>query len=244
MFLKNFVTKLGWRKDFCTSARSCHPLVPIVVETTGRGERSYDIYSRLLKERIICLMGPVTDESASIVIAQLLFLQSENNKKPVHLYINSPGGSVTAGLGIYDTIQFVSPPVVTWCIGQACSMGSLILAAGTKGMRNSLPHSRIMIHQPSGGARGQASDVLIQAEEIINLKKQINLLYAKHTGKPIEVIAEHVDRDHYMSPTAALEFGLIDNVLGKQEESKVGLEALEMDPKPIRTEPRARRPMK
>uniref|UniRef100_A0A0A9ZBH4 ATP-dependent Clp protease proteolytic subunit n=2 Tax=Lygus hesperus TaxID=30085 RepID=A0A0A9ZBH4_LYGHE len=204
--------ELGKRR-LTVSSRNLHPLIPIVVENTGRGERSYDIYSRLLKERIICLMGPVSDEMAAIIIAQLLFLQSESGKKPIHIYINSPGGSVTAGLGIYDTMQFVTAPVVTWCIGQACSMGSLILAAGTQGMRNSLPNSRIMIHQPSGGARGQASDIIIQAEEIIYLKKQINALYAKHTGKPVDFIAQHVERDHFMSPVAAKEFGLIDNVL-------------------------------
>ncbi|BES87527.1 unnamed protein product [Nesidiocoris tenuis] len=197
-----------------------NPLIPIVVENTGRGERSYDIYSRLLKERIVCLMGPVSDEMAAIIIAQLLFLQSESGKKPIHMYINSPGGSVTAGLGIYDTMQFVTAPVVTWCIGQACSMGSLILAAGTQGMRNSLPNSRIMIHQPSGGARGQASDIIIQAEEIIHLKRQINALYAKHTNQSIDYIAQHVERDHFMSPEAAKEFGLIDNVLSTDKADK------------------------
>lgn len=208
------------KRSFGVSSRHLQPLIPIVVENTGRGERSYDIYSRLLKERIVCLMGPVSDEMASIIIAQLLFLQSESGKKPIHMYINSPGGSVTAGLGIYDTMQFVTAPVVTWCIGQACSMGSLILAAGTQGMRNSLPNSRIMIHQPSGGARGQASDIIIQAEEIIYLKKQINALYAKHTGKPVDFIGQHIERDHFMSPTAAKEFGLIDNVLSTEKLDK------------------------
>ena len=163
-------------------------LVPIVIEQTGRGERSYDIYSRLLKDRIICLMGPVNDYVSSIVVAQLLFLQSESAKKPIHMYINSPGGSVTAGLAIYDTMQYVLPPISTWCVGQACSMGSLLLAAGTQGMRYSLPNSRIMVHQPSGGASGQATDILIQAEEITNLKKQLNQIYVKHTGKDLEVI--------------------------------------------------------
>lgn len=157
-------------------------LVPIVVEQTGRGERAYDIYSRLLKERIICLMGPITDDVSSLVVAQLLFLQSESSKKPIHMYINSPGGSVTAGLGIYDTMQYVLPPVATWCVGQACSMASLLLAAGAHGMRHSLPNARIMIHQPSGGVQGQATDIQIQAEEILKLKKQINKLYVKHTG--------------------------------------------------------------
>ena len=162
-------------------------LVPIVIEQTGRGERSYDIYSRLLKDRIICLMGPVNDYVSSIVVAQLLFLQSESAKKPIHMYINSPGGSVTAGLAIYDTMQYVLPPISTWCVGQACSMGSLLLAAGTQGMRYSLPNARIMVHQPSGGATGQATDILIQAEEITNLKKQLNQIYVKHTGKDLEV---------------------------------------------------------
>ena len=162
-------------------------LVPIVIEQTGRGERSYDIYSRLLKDRIICLMGPVNDYVSSIVVAQLLFLQSESAKKPIHMYINSPGGSVTAGLAIYDTMQYVLPPISTWCVGQACSMGSLLLSAGTQGMRYSLPNARIMVHQPSGGASGQATDILIQAEEITNLKQQLNQIYVKHTGKDLEV---------------------------------------------------------
>ncbi len=163
-------------------------MIPIVIEQTGRGERAYDIYSRLLKERIICFMGPVTDDMASIVIAQLLFLQSESDKKPIHMYINSPGGSVTAGLAIYDTMQYIMPPIATWCVGQASSMGSLLLAAGTAGMRHSLPNSRIMVHQPSGGVSGQATDILIHAEEISKLKKQLNLIYVKHTGKPLEEI--------------------------------------------------------
>jgi len=188
-------------------------LVPIVIEQTGRGERSYDIYSRLLKDRIICLMGPVTDYMSSIVVAQLLFLQSESAKKPIHIYINSPGGSVTAGLAIYDTMQYVLPPISTWCVGQACSMGSLLLAAGTKGMRHSLPNARIMVHQPSGGASGQATDILIQAEEITNLKRQLNLIYVKHTGQPLEVIEPALERDKFMSPQAAKEFGLIDTIL-------------------------------
>lgn len=188
-------------------------LVPIVIEQTGRGERSYDIYSRLLKDRIICLMGPVNDYVSSIVVAQLLFLQSESAKKPIHMYINSPGGSVTAGLAIYDTMQYVLPPISTWCVGQACSMGSLLLAAGTKGMRHSLPNSRIMVHQPSGGAGGQATDILIQAEEINNLKKQLNLIYVKHTGQELEMIHNSLERDKFMDPKQALEFGLIDKIL-------------------------------
>ncbi|XP_077265305.1 caseinolytic protease proteolytic subunit [Temnothorax americanus] len=195
--------------------------VPIVVEQSGRGERAYDIYSRLLKERIICLMGPVTDVVASAVIAQLLFLQSESSKNPIHLYINSPGGSVTAGLGIYDTMQYVLPPISTWCVGQACSMASLLLAAGTKGMRHSLPNARIMIHQPSGGVQGQATDIQIQATEILKLKQQINELYVKHTGQNLEEIARSMERDNFMSPTQAKEFGIIDKVLAHpmQEET-------------------------
>merc|ERR1712087_154707 len=188
-------------------------LVPIVIEQTGRGERSYDIYSRLLKDRIICLMGPVNDYVSSIVVAQLLFLQSESAKKPIHMYINSPGGSVTAGLAIYDTMQYVLPPISTWCVGQACSMGSLLLAAGTQGMRHSLPNARIMVHQPSGGAQGQATDIQIQAEEIIKLKRQLNEIYVKHTNKPLQFIHDNMERDHFMSPLEAKEFGLIDKIL-------------------------------
>ncbi|KAJ2953158.1 hypothetical protein O0L34_g729 [Tuta absoluta] len=188
-------------------------MIPIVVEQTGRGERAYDIYSRLLRERIICLMGPINDTISSLIVAQLLFLQSESSKKPVHLYINSPGGNVTAGLGIYDTMQYITPPVATWCVGQACSMGSLLLAAGAPGMRHSLPNARIMIHQPSGGVQGQATDIQIQAEEILKLKAQINGLYVKHTGLPIEKIQSSMERDCFMSPPEAKAFGLIDNVL-------------------------------
>lgn len=188
-------------------------LIPIVIEQTGRGERSYDIYSRLLKERIICLMGPIHDTMSSLIIAQLLFLQSESTNKPIHMYINSPGGSVTAGLGIYDTMQYCSPPIATWCVGQACSMASLLLASGTTGMRHSLPNARIMIHQPSGGAQGQATDIQIQAEEIIKLKKQINSLYVKHTGLELEVIEKNMERDKFMSPFEAKDFGIIDKVL-------------------------------
>merc|ERR1712071_443676 len=171
-----------------TSVQHNYPLIPIVVEQTGRGERSYDIYSRLLKERIICVMGPINDDLSSLVVAQLLFLQSESNKKPVHMYINSPGGSVTAGLGIYDTMQYVLPPIATWGVGQACSMASLLVAAGSPGMRYSLPNSRIMVHQPSGGASGQATDIQIQAEEIMKLKRQVNGLYVKHTGLLLETV--------------------------------------------------------
>ncbi|KAG5887230.1 hypothetical protein JTB14_031966 [Gonioctena quinquepunctata] len=187
--------------------------IPIVVEQSGRGERAFDIYSRLLKERIICLMGPINDVTSSLVIAQLLFLQSESSTRPIHMYINSPGGVITSGLGIYDTMQYLLPPISTWCVGQACSMASLLLAAGTKGMRNSLPNSRIMIHQPSGGVTGQATDIQIQAEEILKLKRQINLLYVKHTGQQLEKVEHSLERDHFLSPQEALGFGLIDKVL-------------------------------
>lgn len=188
-------------------------LVPIVVEQTGRGERSYDIYSRLLKDRIIMLMGPVNDTISSLIVAQLLFLQSESAKKPIHMYINSPGGSVTAGLAIYDTMQYVHPPIATWCVGQACSMGSLLLAAGSPGMRHSLPNARIMVHQPSGGASGQATDILIHAEEIIKIKRQLNLIYVKHTGRELGFIEDNMERDKFMSPAEALDFGLVDKIL-------------------------------
>ncbi|KAL3290151.1 hypothetical protein HHI36_023515 [Cryptolaemus montrouzieri] len=196
-------------------------LVPIVIEQTGRGERSYDIYSRLLKERIICLMGPIHDAMSSLLVAQLLFLQSESASKPIHLYINSPGGSVTAGLAIYDTMQYILPPVATWCVGQACSMASLLLAAGTNGMRHSLPNARIMIHQPSGGVQGQATDIQIQAEEILKLKKQINNLYMQHTGLELDKIEHSMERDHFMSPKEAQEFGLIDKVLSSPPKTNV-----------------------
>merc|ERR1719325_365664 len=204
-----------------TPASPMMNLVPIVIEQTGRGERSYDIYSRLLKDRIICLMGPVNDYVSSIVVAQLLFLQSESAKKPIHMYINSPGGSVTAGLAIYDTMQYVLPPISTWCVGQACSMGSLLLAAGTQGMRHSLPNARIMVHQPSGGAQGQATDIQIQAEEIIKLKRQLNEIYVKHTGRDLSFIEQNMERDKFMSPLEAKEFGLIDKILEHPPKERV-----------------------
>lgn len=214
------ISMLGRKCSTLMSKRTFHrsrtlglPLVPIVIEQTGRGERAYDIYSRLLKERIICLMGPITDDLSSLVVAQLLFLQSESSKKAVHMYINSPGGSVTAGLGIYDTMQYVLPPISTWCVGQACSMASLLLSAGTHGMRHSLPNARIMIHQPSGHAAGQATDIQIQAEEILKLKKQINNLYVRHTSQPLKTIEANMERDRFLSPVEAIEFGLIDKVL-------------------------------
>lgn len=188
-------------------------LVPIVVEQTGTGERSYDIFSRLLKERIICLMGGINDDTASLTVAQLLFLQSESSKKPIHMYINSPGGEVPAGMAIYDTMQYILPPIATWCVGQCCSMASLLLTSGTPGMRHSLPHSRIMLHQPHGSAHGQATDIFIRAEEINKIKKMLNGLYSKHTGQSIEKIEELLERDKFMSPEEATEFGLIDSVL-------------------------------
>ena len=191
-------------------------LVPMVVEQSNRGERAYDIYSRLLKERIIFLVGPINDNIASLVTAQLLFLESENPKKEIYLYINSPGGLVTAGLGIYDTIQYIKPDVSTLCIGQAASMGSFLLAAGSKGKRFSLPNSRIMVHQPSAGFQGQATDIEIHANEVLSLKKRLNEIYAKHTGKSLEDIKKALERDNFMTPETANEFGLIDEVVEKR----------------------------
>ena len=191
-------------------------LVPMVVEQTNRGERAYDIYSRLLKERIIFLVGPVHDAVASLICAQLLYLESENPTKDIALYINSPGGVVSSGLSIYDTIQYIRPDVSTVCIGQAASMGSLLLAAGTAKKRYSLPNSRIMIHQPSGGFQGQASDIEIHAREIIKLRERLNDIYVKHTGQSIKIIEEGMDRDNFMSPEDALKFGLIDEVVAER----------------------------
>jgi len=191
-------------------------LIPMVVEQTNRGERAYDIYSRLLKERIVFLVGPVNDNVASLITAQLLFLESENPKKEISFYINSPGGLVTAGLGIYDTIQYIKPAVSTLCIGQASSMGSFLLAAGEKGKRLSLPNSRIMVHQPSAGYQGQATDIEIHAKEISSLKKRLNKIYAKHTKKSEEEIKEALERDNFMSPNEAKDFGLIDQVVEKR----------------------------
>ena len=188
-------------------------LVPMVVEQTNRGERAYDIYSRLLKERIIFLVGPVHDAVASLICAQLLFLESENPSKDIAFYINSPGGVVTSGLAIYDTMQYIRSPVSTVCIGQAASMGSLLLAAGAPGKRFSLPNSRIMIHQPSGGAQGQATDIEIQAREILALRARLNEIYVRHTGQPLETISAAVERDKFLSPLEAKEFGLIDEVV-------------------------------
>lgn len=188
-------------------------LVPMVVEQTARGERSYDIYSRLLKERVIFLVGQVEDHMANLVVAQLLFLEAENPDKDIHLYINSPGGSVTAGLSIYDTMKFIKPNVSTMCIGQACSMGAFLLSAGEKGKRYCLPNSRVMIHQPSGGAQGQASDIHIQAQEILKIREQLNSLMAEHSGKTAEEIALATERDNFMSAEESKAFGLIDEVL-------------------------------
>ncbi|MBL8832403.1 MAG: ATP-dependent Clp endopeptidase proteolytic subunit ClpP [Rhodospirillales bacterium] len=188
-------------------------LVPMVVEQTARGERAFDIYSRLLKEHIIFLVGPVNDAVSSLICAQLLFLESENPKKDISLYINSPGGVVTSGLAIYDTMQYIRPDVATVCIGQAASMGSLLLAAGAKGKRFSLPNSRIMVHQPSGGAQGQATDIEIQAREILSLRKRLNEIYVRHTGQPVEAIETALERDKFMSPDEAKTFGLIDEVV-------------------------------
>lgn len=192
-------------------------LIPMVIETTGRGERAYDIYSRLLKERVVFLVGPINDAVANLVVAQLLFLESENPDKDIHLYINSPGGSVTAGLAIYDTMQFIKPDVSTLCVGQAASMGAFLLAAGAKGKRYCLPNSRLMIHQPMGGFQGQASDIEIHAKEILALKQRLNEMLAKHTGQPIERIERDTDRDTFLSATAAVEYGLADKVLEKRE---------------------------
>ncbi len=191
-------------------------LVPMVVEQTSRGERSYDIYSRLLKERIIFLVGPVEDNVANVIVAQFLFLESENPDKDIHFYINSPGGSVTAGLGIYDTMQFIKPNVSTMCVGQAASMGALLLAGGEKGKRFSLPHSRVMIHQPLGGFQGQASDIDIHAKEILYIRERLNHILAEHTGQSLETIQNDTERDNFMSAETAKEYGLIDNVLNER----------------------------
>ena len=187
-------------------------MVPMVVEQTARGERAYDIYSRLLKDRIIFLVGPVEDHMANLVVAQMLFLESENPDKDIHLYINSPGGSVTAGMSIYDTMQFIRPDVSTLCVGQAASMGAFLLAAGTAGKRYALPNSRMMLHQPSGGSRGVAADIEIQAQEILLMRERLNKLIAEHTGKDEATVAKDTDRDFWMSPDAALEYGLVDKV--------------------------------
>jgi ATP-dependent Clp protease, protease subunit len=198
-------------------------LVPIVIEQSARGERSFDIFSRLLRERIIFVVGGIEDVSASLVVAQLLFLEADNPKKEVAMYINSPGGVVTAGFAIYDTLQFVRPPVATLCVGQAASMGSLLLCSGAKGMRYALPNARIMVHQPSGGFSGQASDIERHAEDIIKMKRRLNEIYVKHTGQPYETIERTLDRDYFMTAEQAREFGIIDKVLTSRDESDFGL---------------------
>jgi ATP-dependent Clp protease protease subunit len=192
-------------------------LVPMVIEQSGRGERAYDIYSRLLKERVIFLVGPVNDTTANLVVAQLLFLEAENPDKDIHFYINSPGGSVSAGLSIYDTMQFIKPDVSTLCMGQACSMGAFLLTAGAKGKRFALPNSRVMIHQPMGGFQGQASDIAIHAKEILALRAKLNEIMALHTGQPVERIERDTDRDNFLSAQEAAEYGLIDKVLATRE---------------------------
>jgi ATP-dependent Clp protease, protease subunit len=193
-------------------------LVPMVVEQTIRGERAYDIYSRLLKERIIFITGPIEDGMASLVVAQLLFLEAENPKKEISMYINSPGGMVTSGLAIYDTMQFVRPPVSTLCVGQAASMGSLLLAAGQKGQRFALPNVRILVHQPKGGFEGQATDIMLHAQEILNLKKRLNEIYMKHTGQLLQKIEDVLERDYFMTAEMAKDFGLVDKVIDKRPE--------------------------
>ena len=203
------------------SIESTAALVPVVVEQTSRGERSYDIYSRLLKDRVIFLTGAIEDHMANLIVAQMLFLESENPDKDIHLYINSPGGSVTAGLSIYDTMKFIKPDVSTMCIGQAASMGAFLLAGGTKGKRMALPHSRVMIHQPSGGAQGQASDIEIQANEIIELRSKLNKLLAENTGKDQEVISRDTERDRFMGAEEAREYGLVDKVIQQRVDNKV-----------------------
>ncbi len=191
-------------------------MVPMVIEQSGRGERAYDIYSRLLRERIVFLVGPVNDQTASLVVAQLLFLESENPDKDIHFYINSPGGSVTAGMSIFDTMEFIKPDVSTMCVGMAASMGSFLLMAGTKGKRFALPNARVMIHQPSGGAQGQATDIEIHAREILKTREQLNRIYAERTGQPIEKIRADMERDFFMDPEEAKAYGLIDQVLNKR----------------------------
>ena len=193
-------------------------LVPMVVEQTSRGERAYDIYSRLLKERVIFLVGPVDDHTANVIVAQMLFLESENPDKDINLYINSPGGSVSAGLAIYDTMQFIKPDVSTMCVGQAASMGALLLAAGAKGKRFCLPHSRVMIHQPLGGYQGQATDIEIHTREILKIRAQMNELLAHHTGQEVDTIARDTERDNFMGPSEAKEYGLIDDLIDRRKD--------------------------
>ena len=193
-------------------------LVPMVVEQSARGERAYDIFSRLLKERIIFISGPIHDGMSTIVVAQLLFLEAENPKKEISMYINSPGGVVSSGLSIYDTMQYIRPKIATMCVGQAASMGSLLLAAGEQGMRFCLPNSRVMVHQPSGGFQGQASDIALHAQEILDLKKRLNMIYVKHTNQKISAVEKALDRDNFMTPEQSLEWGIIDKIIDRREE--------------------------
>lgn len=195
-------------------------LVPMVVEQTSRGERAYDIYSRLLKERVVFIVGPIEDQTANLVVAQLLFLESENPDKDINLYINSPGGTVTAGLAVYDTMQFIRPDVTTMCVGQAASMGALLLGAGAKGKRFCLPHSRVLIHQPLGGYQGQATDIDIHAREILKIREQLNEILAGHTGQSVKTIAQDTERDRFMSPAEAIEYGLVDQILDSRNMEK------------------------
>ncbi|MTI14637.1 ATP-dependent Clp endopeptidase proteolytic subunit ClpP [Sansalvadorimonas verongulae] len=209
--------------DYRAPDISASGLVPIVVEQTARGERSYDIYSRLLKERVIFLVGQVEDHMANLIVAQMLFLEAENPDKDIHLYINSPGGSVTAGMAIYDTMQFIKPNVCTYCIGQAASMGALLLAAGENGKRFCLPHSRVMIHQPLGGFQGQASDIEIHAREILTIKEKLNKVLAHHTGQPLDVVEQDTDRDNFLSAEDAMKYGLVDKVMDRRiQDDKAG----------------------
>ncbi|MCG3186974.1 MAG: ATP-dependent Clp protease proteolytic subunit [Rhodocyclaceae bacterium] len=215
---------MGFVDSRSSSARDAEALglVPMVVEQSGRGERAYDIYSRLLKERVVFLVGPVTDVSANLIVAQLLFLESENPDKDISLYINSPGGSVAAGLAIYDTMQFIKPDVSTLCIGQAASMGAFLLCAGAKGKRYCLPNSRVMIHQPMGGFQGQASDIEIHAREILSLRAKLNALMSLHSGQPVERIEKDTDRDNFLSASEAVEYGLVDRILVNRAEAAAG----------------------
>ncbi|KDP42914.1 hypothetical protein JCGZ_23856 [Jatropha curcas] len=218
-------TTTGSRIPLCSnpSIRStrAYSLIPMVIEHSSRGERAYDIFSRLLKERIVCINGPINDDTSHVVVAQLLFLESENPSKPIHMYLNSPGGQVTAGLAIYDTMQYIRSPINTICMGQAASMASLLLAAGAKGERKSLPNATIMIHQPSGGYSGQAKDMTIHTKQIVRIWDALNELYSKHTGQSIDVIQKNMDRDYFMTPEEAKEFGLIDEVIDRRPMSLV-----------------------
>ncbi|KAG6767173.1 hypothetical protein POTOM_028355 [Populus tomentosa] len=198
------------------STTRAYSLIPMVIEHSSRGERAYDIFSRLLKERIVCINGPIDDDTSHVVVAQLLFLESENPSKPIHMYLNSPGGQVTAGLAIYDTMQYIRSPVTTICLGQAASMASLLLAAGAKGERKALPNATIMIHQPSGGYSGQAKDMTIHTKQIVRVWDALNQLYCKHTGQPLDVIQKNMDRDYFMTPEEAKEFGIIDDVIDQR----------------------------